>query len=363
MKKKLAVLYSNFGQCYMEEFAKICKQNDISIDFYTFEEYPYTGKNADNILYMGKKPNTKNIKQIKEFDKKLRQIVQDKEYDYIITDCLPLSFTCNVFHLFTLSNKIKYTTFPFIRFIYQIGHWRRLLHEKTFYKNCPKTIVVSNAMKADYSKTCNIANDSISVIYPGTQFKHEQHFIMPSYDKNQPFVIGMNANGFVTKGGYILLNALKILKRTNPNLSFKARIIYPKFKKISLINLYINIFGLKDIVEICPYQKNMQDFYRSLHCFVCPSKYEAFGRVVAEAMTYKIPTITATNVGVADLIEEGTNGYTFKEHCANNLALKIKTVQSEYENLYTLTENAYNTVNEITWEKFAQQLFNVFYGE
>lgn len=56
MKRKLAVLYSSkLGQHYMEKFAKICKQNGISIDFYTFEEYPYTGKNADNIFHMGKK--------------------------------------------------------------------------------------------------------------------------------------------------------------------------------------------------------------------------------------------------------------------------------------------------------------------
>ena len=362
MKKKLAVLYSNFGQCYMDEFAKICKQNGISIDFYMFDDYLYTGKNADNVFCMGKKPNTKDVKQIKNFDKKLKQIVQDKNYNYIITDCLPLSFTCNVFHLFTLSNKIKNTTFPFIRFVYKIGHWRRLWHEKTFYKNCPKTIVVSNKMKEDYLKTCNIDKESISVIYPGTQFNNKNRFVLPPYNRNQPFVIGMNANGFVTKGGYILLNALKILKQTNPNLSIKAKIIHPKFKKLSFINLYINLMGLQNIIEKCQYQKNMVAFYRSLHCFVCPSKYEAFGRVVAEAMNYKIPTITAENVGAADLVKEGINGYTFKEQCANSLALKIKTVQSEYENLNNLTENAYNTVKEITWEKFAQQLFNVLYG-
>lgn len=366
MNKKIAVLFNGFALCYADTFAQICKKNNIQIDFYTFDNQPYNGQNADNVFCVGQKPNLKNVEQLKAFDKKFKEITKNQNYDYILSDCLPLSFTVNVFHSVSLGKRMQCAPFYLYRLIFMLGHFKRIMHERKFYTKSPKTIVVSSYLKNDYSINCNIPDESFEIIYPGMSIDNvEEPVSPPVYDETKPFVVGMNANGFTTKGGYVLLNALRILKKTNPSLNLKAKIIYPKFHKLSFVHLFIKLYGLEKMVEICPYQKDMKAFYRSLNCFICPSKYEAFGRVVIEAMYYKVPVIAGTNAGAVDIIEDGINGYVFKfnENSANNLAMKIKTVQKDYKEISTITENAYKTAKSITWEKFAENLYQDFYDK
>ena len=83
----------------------------------------------------------------------------------------------------------------------------------------------------------------------------------------------------------------------------------------------------------------MESFYRSLNCFVCPSKYEAFGRVAPEAMNYKIPTIVSNNVGASDIIKDGENGYTYDKY--PELKVKVEYLIKNAEARSKLGKNAY----------------------
>ena len=78
MNKKIAVLFNGFALCYADTFAQICKKNNIQIDFYTFDNQPYNGQNADNVFCVGQKPNLKNVEQLKAFDKKFKEITKNQ---------------------------------------------------------------------------------------------------------------------------------------------------------------------------------------------------------------------------------------------------------------------------------------------
>ena len=364
MKKKMAILSSGFVPNYIKYFLKLCKIHGIHVDLYCFDKKDMSEVSADNIYYIEEKPDNKNIKNIKRLDKILKNKIDTNIYDYILSDTLPLSFSCNVFHNVSTAFRMECAPFALYRWIFGIGHYKKIKHERNFYKNCPYTIAVSSVMKNDYVKNYKIDKDSIIIAHPGMSFvKDTKDLKIPKLSDNQIFTVGMSANGFVTKGGYLMLEAIYTLKKHYPDIKIKVKIINSRFKHNYILKLYLKLLKLDKMVEICAFQKNMESFYRSLNCFVCPSKYEAFGRVAPEAMNYKIPTIVSNNVGASDIIKDGENGFVFdaNKNAAYNLALKIKFVHDNYKNLENLTENAHKTVQNITWDNFAKTIFYSLY--
>lgn len=364
MKKKIAIVLSGFMGVYIDYLINLCKRNNIEFDLFTIKSTHFSQNYHKEIIEIDASYNLKNIKSIKKINKVLLNTIKTNNYDYVLSDCLPLSFGCNVFHGVTTACKIKQASFILYRIILYLGHLNKILHEKNFFTNCPKIITVSTPLKQDYVKHCHIKPEKINVAFPGMSFvKDTSDYKIPKLDTQRGFVVGMSANGFVTKGGYLFLEAIRHIKQNRPDVKIKAKIIHSKFEKNYILKLYLKLFKLENIVEICPFQENMEDFYRSLNCFVCPSKYEAFGRVVAESMNYKIPTITSNKVGASDLIKDGINGFIYNaDKSANqNLAQKIVYVYDHYKELEELTNTGRNTVQNITWENFAYSIFYALY--
>src|SRR5262249_50689532 len=48
---------------------------------------------------------------------------------------------------------------------------------------------------------------------------------------------------------------------------------------------------------------------RSAHCLVLPSRFDAFGMVVAEAIACGTPVIVSNMVGAKELVQDGRNGF------------------------------------------------------
>ncbi len=352
MKKRIALIESGFMGSYINEFMQLCTKHNIKVDTY---------KQGEDFLT---KYKPKNFFNIFKLDKEVKQLLKNKQYDFIISDGMPLSFTCNVFHNVSLIKRIRLAPFFLYKLIFSLGHLHKIIHVKHFYKNCPKTIVVSNVLKQDYSKNCNIPENTIIVAHPGINVNETNKFsTLKTREINKPFVIGMNANGFVTKGGYVLLRALRILKKKHPDLNIKAKIIFPKYDKNIPVKLYVRLFGLSGSVEFLPYQNDIKSFYQSLDCFICPSLLEAFARVVTEAMSCKTPVIVSSDVGASDIINDGENGFVYKkdQNYTENLAEKIKYVYDNYDKMSRIAENGYNTASELTWENFARSLFSGLY--
>ena len=66
---------------------------------------------------------------------------------------------------------------------------------------------------------------------------------------------------------------------------------------------------MEEYVQYMGFQKDMNRWYRSIHCLVAPSKVqEAFGLVLCEAMYCKVPVITSTSGAQAEIIENGKSG-------------------------------------------------------
>ena len=361
--KKLAVLEDYFIPMYLEALTNKCHSYGISVDLYTFRKNlaPYAG--VDNIFYVGKHLNLKSVKSIKKFDKRLYNLTKGKGYDYVLSDYIPLSFGCCVFHVYSIVERMRLCPNFLYRLIFYLGHYQMIKYFKKLYQKQPKIFAVSSIVKDDCIRNCNIPEKVIKVIFPGCEnSEFIEEYDVKKYDEIKPFVFGLSAVGFVRKGGFLFLDAIKCLRKNYPNI--KAKIIYPDHKKNLGLKLYLWFYGLKDIVEIVGFQKNMSSFYRSLDCLVVPSIFEAFGRVVIEGMSHKIPVIVGSGVGAKDIIKDGVNGFVFEAdgYSGKPLAEKMKEVIENYNNLDCLVSSAYIlSKSGFTWKNFGEEIFKELY--
>ena len=123
-----------------------------------------------------------------------------------------------------------------------------------------------------------------------------------------PFIVGYAGRIIENKGIFELLDAIKIVH--DKDLDILLRICGDgKPADIERMHEYIAEHKMQDYVQYIGFQKDMNQFYRSIHCLVAPSKVqEAFGLVLCEAMYCKVPVITSTSGAQVEIIENGTSG-------------------------------------------------------
>lgn len=112
---------------------------------------------------------------------------------------------------------------------------------------------------------------------------------------------------------------------------------------------------LEDTVDFTGYLNNddVLDYMGKSEIFLMPSSPEGFGIVYAEAMHNKCITIGTKNEGIDGFIINGKNGFLVNtdEEKITNLIDKI--YKNEY-NLQNIRDNAYKTVEKLTWEQNAK---------
>lgn len=359
MSQKIALIDFGFTGFYYPFLMKLLHEKGVSIDLYTYNNYEEKPKYVENVFKIKTPFKPKNIFKLIELDKEISALTKDKNYDYIYSDVMYLSNAVNCFHSGTVIQKNEIFYPKIFRIFHFLGHLPRIIFVRNFLKKTPKTIVVSSIMKEDYSKNANIPKETIKVIFPGYQFNHEA--IVENNFKSEQFTIGISANGFETKGGFVLLSAMKNLIKKYPNI--KAKIIYPKYKTNFGAKMYIFWNKLNKNVEILPYQKDMAMYYKQLNCLVCPSLFEPFGRVVTEAMNFKVPVIVGSMVGAKDIIEHKENGLIFEmgKNAGKNLAEQIEYLIKNPDFVASSVEKAYLTAQKYSWENFANELFKELY--
>jgi len=125
---------------------------------------------------------------------------------------------------------------------------------------------------------------------------------------NKPFIVGYAGRIIENKGIFELLDAIRVIQTNTDDI----RLVIcgdGKPADIERMSQYINQHQMIEYVQYMGFQKNMNQWYRSIHCLVAPSKVqEAFGLVLCEAMYCKVPVITSISGAQAEIIENGVSG-------------------------------------------------------
>jgi len=85
---------------------------------------------------------------------------------------------------------------------------------------------------------------------------------------------------------------------------------------------------------------------------VLPSLCEAFGLVVTEAMACGLPVILTPNVGAADLVSDGCEGFVVPICSSEAIAKRLHTLHRDRELLAAMSRNAQATAADRSWESY-----------
>lgn len=368
MKKKLALIIISLDECFTQSgFSggghKVTKNLILGLvesDLFDIDIYCKKSVNSWTNCINGIKSIT--ILSKKNFKKDLESNLKENDYDYILSSDILLPFANNIIHSNSSKYKTKNGKNPLMQKVLSIYNSKKIASQQ---KNMPKdkaVFTVSESLKNDYVSNFNLDEKKVFVCYPAPD--KESEFVQQPI--NQNFTVGSIAGGGLNKGGYLLLQALWNLPQHS---SIKAKVIFPKMKKSFFFKLIIKLSGLEKRVELLPKQKDMNDFYKKIDCYVLPSLNEAFGLVVAEAASNFKPSLVSSTTGVRELVEDSKNGFVFQREFSpvKNLVQKLLEIEDIYfndnERFIQISKNAAEIATKLDWKNFCTTIIENMVGE
>ncbi|OGI02282.1 MAG: hypothetical protein A2104_04960 [Candidatus Melainabacteria bacterium GWF2_32_7] len=334
-------------------------KNNYVVDIYCSKSNVSEFSGINKIVIVDKPYKHTDPEIMEDFYEEAERLIKVENYDFVISENItpPVDIAFLQGHsLVHRQRKLKSLLESFLYNFRPVKIKRIKYQQKWFEQGYGRTFVVSNILKQDIIDNFNINSEKISVIYPGVDIPENAEFInIPNITPNDTLTFGLAAPGFKIKGGYVFIKALKILK--DKGLNFKAKIIYPKFKKnLWLMNL-IKFYQIDKNIEFLPFQENMQDFYNSVNWVVIPSLEDTFNLVALEAMANKKPCIISSYAGASEIIQDGTNGLIFnmQENSSQNLADKMIFAINNPNNIAEYSKNAFETAKIYSWSKTCEE--------
>lgn len=161
------------------------------------------------------------------------------------------------------------------------------------------------------------------------------------------------------KGLGLLIDILKTLNKMNSN--YKLQIVGKGPDEKRFFDELVKE-NLSENIEFIGETKDVESFYKHAKILVLPSKYEGFGLVVAEALSFGLPVISFATEGPSEILVDGECGYLIDKYNTVKFAEKIALILSNDEVRENMSKNAKKRAQEFSeneieeqWNKFLEQ--------
>ncbi len=194
-------------------------------------------------------------------------------------------------------------------------------------------------------------------------FSPEKVLVVPlSYEKlvsvkSEPknlsrFTVLCTGGNFYRKGLFYLLEAWQKLNLSDAELIFKGNV--PKE--------FEHLLNAKNITRITKYlsDEEMGELYGKAHICVFPSLDDGFGMVATEAMAAGLPVVISENVGMADAIENGKDGFVVPIRSSDAIAEKIKFFYNNPEKLKEMSKAAIEKSKFYSPEEYTKRITEAY---
>jgi len=223
------------------------------------------------------------------------------------------------------------------------------------YSGVDKTICVSDGVM-DSLLTFTNTTPLAAVIYNPLL---KSHYNEPSVSSPIPVILGVGRLENVHKGFDLLIKAHS--KLISKGILHKLVIVGEGEDRKSLEELATRE-GVQDSVSMPGFTENISEFYRSSDIFVLSSRFEGFGMVILEAMSYGVPVVaTDCKSGPRELLCGGEFGELVRSESVEALAQGIKKLLLDKKYRKTLADKGLMRVKDFEPDLIAQkweQLFN-----
>jgi len=196
------------------------------------------------------------------------------------------------------------------------------------FGHCDDLVLVSDSLRKGVEALVPSVRKRIKVI---PNMIREDQFYLPSESRNRdPFVFSWAGRLEHVKGVDLLLEAVKLLSDLTDR-PFSVRLA-GKGSLRSDLEQQAGALGVSDKVNFLGRlsREEMLTELQSANCFVLPTRYEAFGVVLIEAMATGLPVI-ATRSGGPDSIVTKENGILIERENAAELAWAMHQIMVRIE--------------------------------
>ena len=186
-------------------------------------------------------------------------------------------------------------------------NWVRVAYEAGKYRHARYVVVHSHAQKIEMKRLFGVADEKIRVLSPPIVGFETAPVSSGSDDKERlrhHLTEGCKHFVFVSNNHY--RKGLKTIIRAFDALDEPAR----KDCRVLVVGTGQGRFPDRPYLKWLGYVNDMETLYRVCDAALLPSRYEPFGKVVAEALLSGLPVFVSDQVGAVDVLEEGMGWVT-----------------------------------------------------
>ena len=245
----------------------------------------------------------------------------------------------------------------------QYSFYRLML--KLLRKRAHLFIAVSKATEkqlADYSK---IEPERIKVVYNAVDLeKFTSKSELRQSIRNEleiasdDIVIGFVGRLSYVKGPDILLDAFKLLVKKNPNylLVFLGcgdmeKQLLSKAKEA----------GITDRIKLLGFRENVAAIMNAFDICCIPSRQEAFGITAIETMAMKIPLVSCSVHGLAEIATHGQNALVPQKNTPPEISTCIERLTCDETLRQSLVENAFCSVQQFGVPNLVAKINDIYH--
>ena len=123
----------------------------------------------------------------------------------------------------------------------------------------------------------------------------------------------------------------------------------------------INGYKLEECIKLFPPKKKVEEYLEKASIFAFTSKYEGFGMVLLEAMSFGIPCISFDcPSGPRDIVENEKNGYLVEDGDSVDYCKKLEYLMKNYEKREEFSKECIKKIEEWDNEKIIELWKNIF---
>ena len=362
MNKKLAFIINVFrednfhsgGERLFYELVKRAIENGWLVDLYCTT---YLGENnvlkpkINKIIHIGHPKDFKYPEKIEKFYNKAKELIKKEKYEHVFSENISPPVDIGVLQGHSLLHYKDMSGNIFSQILFGMKKYKHIKAQKKWFKTgYNKILVPANILKEELKRNFNLPDDKFLVTYPGVD-KIDADIL--SFNKDY-FTFGLSAPSFSKKGGYVFIKALSILKKKG--YKFKAKIICGKAQKNIFIKALLNLYGIKNEVEILPHQSDMKKFYSSIDIIVMASSVETFGLVAIEGMMCGKPAVVGSYCGASEILDEKFV-FDMQSAPAANLAKKLEYFIDNKDKYDELAQSLHELACKYSWTSFCDRIF------
>ncbi|SHE37255.1 glycosyltransferase family 4 protein [Clostridium fallax] len=278
--------------------------------------------------------------------KKVRELFENKDYDYIIS-------TNPFFNIYILKND-KYINSKVIacehgKYDSIKNFWRKLT--KYFYKRAYKTVFLSNEEVKLFKENSNLKN----VISIPNGIEIDNDFKEDIKREKEIISVGRYCE---EKAFHKLIDIFYKLSKRNSHWTLK---IVGDGELKADISKMVKDYGLEDRVKLVPFDTNIKKYYKRASIFAMSSISEGFPMVLLEAMAEGLPCI-AFNIKdcFEDMIKNNENGFLIEPFNEEKYVESLEKIINDENKLKEFSLNAKKNVEKYSLGNIAGIWKNLF---